>query len=289
MLRHEAPDAIRDSTDAGRLDYDLAMAEVERRRKVHGDDDALAFMSTLVELAPGDLVLARDVALTAMVHGRTDAARDLLLRVGSVRPWERPTWLAVARCLARAGQDALALPFFELAMNEASGRYGALARVAALDYEPVLYRVALRNEDDALRRFARARLRHVARTSGLETADLVVIIEWNTDRSDVDLHVTDPTGEECYYEHRTTQMGAKLSEDVRTGFGPELYVLKKAEPGAYTIEAKYYNADGLQTQARSRVFARIIEDFGRKGEREQRVTLVLRDKGDRNELAIVKR
>jgi uncharacterized protein YfaP (DUF2135 family) len=32
----------------------------------------------------------------------------------------------------------------------------------------------------------------------------VVIVGWNTDRTDVDLHVTDSAGEECSYEHRDT-------------------------------------------------------------------------------------
>jgi Ca-activated chloride channel homolog len=70
--------------------------------------------------------------------------------------------------------------------------------------------------------------------------DLVVVMSWDTDRTDIDLHVKEPGGEECFYSHRNTAMGGVLDHDDTDGFGPETYALRRGKPGAYKIEAEYY-------------------------------------------------
>ena len=42
----------------------------------------------------------------------------------------------------------------------------------------------------------------------------MIVMSWNTDRTDVDLHVTDPNREEALYSHPTTRIGGQLSRDV---------------------------------------------------------------------------
>jgi uncharacterized protein YfaP (DUF2135 family) len=80
---------------------------------------------------------------------------------------------------------------------------------------------------------------------------LAVTITWDT-TSDVDLRVTEPDGEECYYENMRTKNGGVLHGDVRTGFGPERYTNAKAPPGEYIIAVHHYEAAG-PTQVRIRV------------------------------------
>jgi hypothetical protein len=63
-------------------------------------------------------------------------------------------------------------------------------------------------------------------------------MSWRTDRTDVDLHVTDPSGEEALYFHPDTKIGGHLTADVTTGFGPEMFVLEKAIPGAYEARGR---------------------------------------------------
>src|SRR5262249_59916351 len=64
--------------------------------------------------------------------------------------------------------------------------------------------------------------------------DLAVTITWNS-KSDVDLWVTEPGGEQCGFSHRQTRNGGKLHEDNTTGFGPEHYTIAKAPAGDYVI------------------------------------------------------
>lgn len=76
--------------------------------------------------------------------------------------------------------------------------------------------------------------------------DIRVVLIWDTPNSDMDLHVIDPRGEECYYGHQRTAIGGRISEDITTGYGPEEFLLRKAIPGTYAVRAKFFGT-GQQT------------------------------------------
>ena len=73
-----------------------------------------------------------------------------------------------------------------------------------------------------------------------EPVDIRVVLTWDTDNSDMDLWVTDPEDEKCYYGHRQTYLGGIISQDVTGGYGPEEFMLKKAPKGTYKIAVNYY-------------------------------------------------
>jgi uncharacterized protein YfaP (DUF2135 family) len=79
--------------------------------------------------------------------------------------------------------------------------------------------------------------------SDVPPVDLQVVLTWDTDGTDVDLHVTDPSGEECFYGHRDTQLGGKLDVDDTDGFGPEVFTLANAKSGEHRVEVKYYSSN----------------------------------------------
>jgi uncharacterized protein YfaP (DUF2135 family) len=101
------------------------------------------------------------------------------------------------------------------------------------------------------------------------------MLTWNTDRTDVDLHVREPSGEECFYQHTRTRSGGWITADVTTGFGPEMYVLPSAPRGRYAIRAHYFAADQNRASTRSKVYVTVVEHWGRPDERvtERIVTL----------------
>lgn len=76
--------------------------------------------------------------------------------------------------------------------------------------------------------------------------DIRVVLNWDTDNSDMDLHVIDPRGEPCFYGHNRTAIGGRISADVTGGYGPEEFLLKKALPGTYQVKAHFYGT-GQQT------------------------------------------
>jgi len=67
-----------------------------------------------------------------------------------------------------------------------------------------------------------------------------VVVDWNHNDTDIDLHIIDPNLEECFYSHPKTKIGGDMSPDMTQGFGPEEFTLSKAIKGDYFIKIKYY-------------------------------------------------
>ena len=111
----------------------------------------------------------------------------------------------------------------------------------------------------------------------LKTLDLDVRISlaWDADLTDVDLHVYEPTGERAYYGNNRTQIGGLVSRDIRDGYGPEEYVLRKAFPGVYRIAAHYYASHQQTLTGPCTVLATVYTDFARPEEQRQFLTLRL--------------
>jgi uncharacterized protein YfaP (DUF2135 family) len=81
--------------------------------------------------------------------------------------------------------------------------------------------------------------------------DLRVVLSWDTDGTDLDLHVLEPSGEESWYGHKETASGGSLDVDVTTGYGPEIYTQANSQAGVYNILVDYYSDNGhAQTEVK---------------------------------------
>ncbi len=288
--RNELPEIFRQPWQSGLPDYETLAAEAQRRLAASGADDALRALSSLVEDRPGDAVLARDLAFSAMDWQRPGEAYHLLRRAGTARNFEPITFHAMAHCLEQMGHADLAIVYYELACGgQWDGRFGDIHNIAQLDYLRFLRRVASGRQKAALSEYAKVRLASLAALQLRDTADVAALIFWNTDGTDVDLHVVEPGGEECFYQHARTASGGQISRDVTTGYGPELYVLPKAPAGLYRVSAQYFAADANRASTRTKVLALIYEGWGTKDEKLSVKALALTGRGESQELGTVKR
>ncbi|OHD13387.1 MAG: hypothetical protein A2Y34_04915 [Spirochaetes bacterium GWC1_27_15] len=87
---------------------------------------------------------------------------------------------------------------------------------------------------------------------------LKIVLMWDTDGTDVDLHVVEPSGEECYYGYSSTKIGGSLDVDVTNGYGPEVYTLATPTKGTYKISVHYYSDNGYP-QTEVKVYAVLYE------------------------------
>lgn len=71
---------------------------------------------------------------------------------------------------------------------------------------------------------------------------LRILLSWDTDGSDLDLHVLTPNGEHCYYGNRVLDSGMALDVDVTTGYGPEIIATPAPIKGTYLVYVNYYGA-----------------------------------------------
>lgn len=100
-------------------------------------------------------------------------------------------------------------------------------------------------------------------------ADVRVVMEWNTPRTDLDLWVTEPRGEKVGYSSPTSSWGGKLSGDVTNGYGPEEYLIRRAQKGVYEIRANTFASDRSNPNGPSSLTVRVIRNFGRPNQSEE--------------------
>ena len=97
--------------------------------------------------------------------------------------------------------------------------------------------------------------------------EIRIILNWNQMDTDIDLHVIEPTDEECYYGHRDTQAGARFSKDFTQGYGPEQYLLRNAVKGKYIIKTNYFGERTLTENGPTTVMVEIYTTKNGKTER----------------------
>ncbi|MCD0467361.1 VIT domain-containing protein [Flavobacterium sp. ENC] len=87
--------------------------------------------------------------------------------------------------------------------------------------------------------------------------DIRIIMNWNLMDVDLDLHIIEPNGEECFYGHRSTQAGARFSKDFTQGYGPEQYLIRNAIKGKYQIKTNYFGERELTESGPATVMVEI--------------------------------
>ena len=107
--------------------------------------------------------------------------------------------------------------------------------------------------------------------------DLRIVMVWDTNDTDVDLHVIEPTGEECYYSHKNTAIGGMISRDFTGGYGPEEYLLRKAVNGTYIVRAKYFANHQQSLTGATTIMVHIYKYYGQSNQQKEIVTLRLSD------------
>jgi tetratricopeptide (TPR) repeat protein len=70
---------------------------------------------------------------------------------------------------------------------------------------------------------------------------LRVVLSWETDANDVDLHVRDRAGGHAYYSQRQLASGGALLDDLTDGYGPEMFAVDTPAAFPYRAAVHYYN------------------------------------------------
>ena len=209
--------------------------------------------------------------------------------MATIRPYEPQTYQALGQCLAELGNADLAMVYYEIALHgKWHDRYLDVNQIVSVEYLHLLRKIHREQLSVQAPEYARGRLQALANGLPSDKADLVVTMMWNTDRTDVDLHVIEPSREECYYDHPRTRSGGQVTRDVTEGYGPEMYILPNAPRGKYRILANYFGTDANRTQVRTKVYITIYEELRSvRHERVDKQTITLSESREKRELATV--
>ena len=113
-----------------------------------------------------------------------------------------------------------------------------------------------------------------------EPVDIRVVLSWDTDNCDMDLWVTDPTNETCFFQNRLTYLGGKISKDVTLGYGPEEFMLKKAPKGTYKIAVNYYGSHSQKQLMPVTLRITFFTHFGTDKEQKKETTVRVTNEKD---------
>ncbi|MCC7277025.1 MAG: hypothetical protein IT487_01750 [Chromatiaceae bacterium] len=117
---------------------------------------------------------------------------------------------------------------------------------------------------------------------------LVLYIRWDT-HDDVDLHLTDPSGAEFWWDRHKIILGrpGELSEDNIVGPGNEVWEIRDAPPGDYRVEVRLFQVRDTRKPVvvKGRVFHRDGSEvfteiaLAQKGQRERIATIRVDEDG----------
>jgi tetratricopeptide (TPR) repeat protein len=235
---------------------------------------ALRVLSNLAEMQLENRDLLRVLANRLVQSGHPKLAVPILRRVLDIAPDEPHSLRDLALALTEAGQPQEAADLLiRLVNRDWAGRFGDIDEIALAE----LNALAARHPKLDLRKLD-------PRLAGNLPVELRIVLQWDTDNTDVDLWVTDPNGEKVYFGHRESVQGGRISRDVTGSYGPEEFILKSPKPGKYRIHANFYGHRQQVVTSGTIVEARITTGFGTSHEKTERALLRLKD---RQETALV--
>jgi tetratricopeptide (TPR) repeat protein len=204
------------------------------------ETEAARAYASLIEIAPGKTELLQRAGLLLLRTNRAALAEAPLRRALEIRPDRANGYRHLALMLWREGRVEEAARVLESATRQSfPGWYGNVQRVIHEELGSVYRAWLKKNPDRRSDITSRAREYNV----DLDRHDaLRVTLAWETDANDVDLHVVDPSGEECFYSHKGTRSGLALYEDITQGLGPEVIRTSALDRGTYHIGVRYFAA-----------------------------------------------
>lgn len=233
-------------------DESLLRVYAWRLREANALDAAITILRKVAQMRADEAVSWRDLALTLTLRAKqnmsaTDAEEALeLFKKAAFTPWLR--------------SDALWTSL--VALEEFNALAAWCGRQNWNEKAPVIPKI-----DDKFQKL-------------LDT-DLRIVLMWDADNTDIDLHVLEPSGEEVYYRHQLSLTGGMISHDVTTGYGPEEFLHKTAPAGTYKIMSNYYASHQQKLTGPVTVTATVFTNWGRENETSQTMSLRLEKAKDK--------
>jgi hypothetical protein len=258
----------------------------------YAQDDTLhgrRVLSSILDLDLDQPALLRIVAQRLLEADDFNLAISIFEDVLEMRPEEPQSYRDLALALARRGEyrsnrfqtrpSKFALADLERSMellhHVIMNRWDRFAEIEMIALVELNRLWAMADSMDAQSRRFLSRPDLDPRLIQNLDVDLRISLVWDADMTDIDLWVTEPTGEKAYYSNPLSAIGGKVSRDFTRGYGPEEYALRELIPGSYQIEANYYGSSQQTLVGPATVKAIVFTNYARPNETRQEITLRL--------------
>ena len=251
---------------------DFFLASNDRALRAPG----LRALSNLAELDLQNRQVLRLLAYRLQQAGETQAALPILERVVELAPNEPQSYRDLGLALADAGRPQQAVDrHYKVVTGAWDPRFADIELISLTELNAVV---------DKARRDGKA-----VDTSAIDPrllrnlpVDVRVVLAWDADNTDVDLHVFDPNGEEVYYGHNLSYQGGTITHDATGGYGPEEFALKVAKPGRYRVVANFFGHRQQVLTTGTGLMLWFSTGYGTAAQQDKRTTVrVKSERGER--------
>lgn len=233
---------------------------------------ALRVLMDAVEFINSDPGIYRALSKKLQVWQRTDVAEKLLLRAIQASP-EPQNSLELAHLYAQQGKISEARKLLNSALNNTeTSRYQGLHQII----EAELLRAMKVSEGSSIY------------IDNDDTSGLTVLLSWDMNYTDIDLHVIEPGGEEVFYSHNNSAAGGRLLADNTAGYGPEIYTIANPKRGEYKVRIHYYSSDRISTTQSATGIITIYQKNGTGEYVRQEFTVVFTGRSEDFEVAKIR-
>ena len=232
---------------------------------------ALRVLSNLAELDLENRHVLRVLAYRLMQAKQPALAVPVFEQVKRLGEEEPQSFRDLGLAYAAVGESQAAIDqLYEVVKREWDGRFDGVKLIALAELNDIAANAKVRPDT---RRVDPRLLRNLP-------LDLRVVLSWDSDNSDMDLWVTDPNGEKCYYSNQRTYQGGLMSDDFTGGYGPEEFSLRDAKPGKYKVEANFFGDRQQLVTGATTLQLKLTTHFGSGKAREQLVTMRLKEQAE---------
>ena len=221
----------------------------------------LRILSNLAEMDLENKQVLRILGYKLRFWGELEAAAAVFKAVLKLAPEEPQSYRDLALVLddLERFQEAVDM-MMNLVKFKFDGRFPEIEVIALTEINRMLLRaerkgIAIKNVDKEF-------------IKPIQT-DIRVVINWDTDMSDMDLWVTDVFGEKCFYSHRFTTTGGRNSCDFTQGYGPEEFMIRNAVKGKYHVQTDYYGTHSQKVLGAVTLYAEVYTNYAREDESRQ--------------------
>jgi Ca-activated chloride channel homolog len=239
----------------------------------------LRALSNLAELDLQNRQVLRLLGYRLQQAGETALAVPIFERVVELAPNEPQSHRDLGLALAETGQVQGAVDrLYEVVTGAWDGRFADIDLIALGELNGVVDKARRDGKAVDVSRIDARLLRNLP-------LDVRVVLAWDADNTDVDLHVIDPNGEEVYFGHNASYQGGAITRDATGGYGPEEFALRLAKPGKYRVEANFYGHRQQVLTSGTGLMLWLSSGFGTAAQQDRRTTI--RVKSERGERVVV--
>jgi tetratricopeptide (TPR) repeat protein len=239
----------------------------------------LRALSNLAEMDLQNRQVLRLLGYRLQQAGETALAVPIFERVVELAPNEPQSHRDLGLALAETGQVQAAVDrLYEVVTGAWDARFADIDVIALAELNGVVDKARRDGRWVDVSRIDARLLRNLP-------LDVRVVLAWDADNTDVDLHVIDPNGEEVYFGHNASYQGGAITRDATGGYGPEEFALRIAKPGKYRVEADFYGHRQQVLTSGTGLMLWLSSGFATAAQQDRRATI--RVKSERGERIVV--